>query len=280
VHHPKKSTWRLARRVPCATVAAAAMLGAPAQAQTDYYNTDAGRPVRIEDAYATERYAFELQLSPARLVREAGGNYQWESEIALGYGILPRTHIEIEVPFTTMEVPDGSRAGVPGVALSALYSFNAETTSMPALAVAAGAVLPVGEFAPDAVFPSASVLLTRTFTGVRVHANAQYTLGDAEDAGGNAELSRWLAGIAIDRAIPLKSVLLMADAFAEQPLDSNADVAWSVGAGLRAQRTPNLSIDAGLGKRMTGPLQEWYATAGASFVFSIRALMPGGRNDE
>jgi hypothetical protein len=33
-------------------------------AQTDYYNTDAGRPITVEDAYATERYAFELQLAP------------------------------------------------------------------------------------------------------------------------------------------------------------------------------------------------------------------------
>ncbi|MBA2669021.1 MAG: hypothetical protein H0U67_01455, partial [Gemmatimonadetes bacterium] len=33
--------------------------GAPLAAQTDYYNTDAGRPVRIEDAHPVERYAFE-----------------------------------------------------------------------------------------------------------------------------------------------------------------------------------------------------------------------------
>lgn len=35
-------------------------------AQTDYYNTDAGRPVQVEDAYATERYAFEMKLAPVR----------------------------------------------------------------------------------------------------------------------------------------------------------------------------------------------------------------------
>lgn len=31
-----------------------------AAAQTDYYNTDAGRPVHIEDAYPVERHAFEI----------------------------------------------------------------------------------------------------------------------------------------------------------------------------------------------------------------------------
>lgn len=256
------------------------MLAQSAESQTDYYNTDAGRPMRIEDAYPTERYAFELQLMPVRLARESGGTYQWESEVALGYGVLQRTHIELEVPFTTMEVPDGNRAGVPGVQLSVLHNLNAETTGLPAFAVAASAVLPVGEFAPDAAFPSASVLMTRTFTSIRVHANAQYTFGRADDATGNGELSRWLAGVAMDRAMPLESVLFTGEVFAEQPLDSGAKLAWTVGAGLRAQRSPSLSIDAGLGRRLTGERREWYATAGASFVFAIRSLMPGGRDDE
>src|SRR5215213_2714705 len=53
-----------------AAVLAVLVRGAPAGAQTDYYNTDEGRPVRVEDAYPTERYAFELQLAPVRLERE------------------------------------------------------------------------------------------------------------------------------------------------------------------------------------------------------------------
>jgi len=37
-----------------------------ARGQTDYYNLDTNRPVLIEDAYPTERFAFELQLAPVR----------------------------------------------------------------------------------------------------------------------------------------------------------------------------------------------------------------------
>ena len=122
--------------------------------------------------------------------------------------------------------------------------------------------------------------MTRTFPGIRIHANAQYTLGAADDAGANRELSRWLGGIAIDRALPLRSLLFMAEVFAEQPLDSRADLAWTVGAGLRAQRTPRVSLDIGAGRRLTGDAPEWYATAGAAFMFSIPALMPGGNNDD
>ena len=54
-------------------VALAAMLplaSMRADAQTDYYNTDAGRPVTVEDAFPVERYAFELQAAPLRLERQ------------------------------------------------------------------------------------------------------------------------------------------------------------------------------------------------------------------
>ena len=56
----------------------------PLHGQTDYYNTDAGRPILIEDAYPVERYAFELQLAPVRLERERGGlcNWGFEPELA------------------------------------------------------------------------------------------------------------------------------------------------------------------------------------------------------
>ena len=44
---------------------------AVAGAQTDYYNTDRGRPVEIEDAYPTERYAFELSVQVATAIKRA-----------------------------------------------------------------------------------------------------------------------------------------------------------------------------------------------------------------
>jgi hypothetical protein len=78
-----RSTW-LARLsgllLALAPAPAALAFAPPAQAQTDYYNTDAGRPLRIEDAYTTERYAFELQLAPMRIDRTRGGEYSWSME--------------------------------------------------------------------------------------------------------------------------------------------------------------------------------------------------------
>src|SRR5919109_166308 len=92
--------WRrfAAVRVAVGAAVAASLLTHPAVAQTDYYNTDAGRPIRIEDAYPVERRAFEIQAAPLRLERARGGLYHWGIEPELAFGILPRTQIEVGFP--------------------------------------------------------------------------------------------------------------------------------------------------------------------------------------
>jgi len=87
-----------------------------ADAQTDYYNTDRDRPVRIEDAFVTERYAFELKMAPVRLERSIGGSYRWGVEPELAYGILPRTQWEIGLPLTHLDAVGLRRqSGVAGL---------------------------------------------------------------------------------------------------------------------------------------------------------------------
>ena len=81
-----------------ATILAALLSGtgaAPLPAQTDYYNTDAGRPLQIEDAHPVERRAFEIQAAPLRFERSGSGAYRWEIEPEVAYGIFPRTHVEL-----------------------------------------------------------------------------------------------------------------------------------------------------------------------------------------
>jgi hypothetical protein len=268
-----------ARRRLIAATALAAIAHAPrAQAQTDYYNTDAGRPVRIEDAYPTERYAFELQLAPLRAERSGGGAYAWGIEPEIAYGILPRTHIEFGVPLMAIDAPGmPGRTGAAGIELSMLHNLNTETAGLPALGIAAHALLPAGAFGPERVIPSVTALVTRTFARVRVHVNGQYTIADAGDAGDALELSQWLAGVALDRTMPLRSMLVTAEAYAEEPFHEGEPIAWTIGAGVRAQRSPRLAVDAGVGRRVTGPDTGWYVTAGAAYAFAIRALMPGDR---
>ena len=261
-----------------------------ADAQTDYYNTDRGRPVQIEDAYPTERYAFELKLAPVRLERARAGVYSWQAEPEIAYGVLPRTQIEVGVPIVYADAGSEHRAGLAGLDLSALYNLNAETTTLPALGVRADLLVPVGNLAPDRTYGSFTGLATRTFPTLRIHANAQYTLGaapglaSASSVGGAsvvvdenaAELSRWLAGVAVDKTLPLHSVLFSAEAYARQPIVSAQDVEYVVGTGVRYQWNTLLALDAGVGRRLNGENRAWYLTFGTAYAFGMASLMPGG----
>lgn len=245
-------------------------------AQTDYYNTDAGRPVRIEDAYPTERYAFELQLAPLRLEREAGGVYSWSVEPEVAYGILPQTHVEVGFPLLLRDPGEGGEEfGLAGIEVSALHNLNVETRTLPAFAVAAEVLLPVGEFHSGEVIPSVKGIATRTFDLFRVHLNAQYSFASSLPAGAaHEESSRWMAGVAVDKTFPLRSLLLIADLYAHEPLSEDGELAWNAGAGVRYQWSPRLALDAGLGKGLAGDDRGWFLTLGSAYAFGVRSLIP------
>ncbi len=251
------------------------------EAQTDYYNTDTSRPVQIEDAYATERYAFELKIPSIHLERINGGAYAWSADPEIGYGIAPRTNVEIGLPVLYRE--SGGRktsSGVAGLELSLFHNLNMETQSLPAFGLRADMILPVGSFGPDKAYTSAKGIITRTFSWARVHVNGQYTFGSSTDAaamrggGGAAEISRWLTGIALDKTFPLKSTLIVADLYARQSIDEREERDFNAETGIRYQVSPSFLIDGGLGRRLNGPEQGWSATFGATYAFALRSLFP------
>lgn len=262
-----------------AALAVLAALARPLAAQTDYYNTDRGRPVRVEDASPVERHAWELQLAPLRLERAGGGAYTWELEPELAYGILPRTHVELGFPVAWVDAAgDGGSAGLAGIEVAALHQLNVETRTLPALAVAGEVLLPVGALAPERAYASVKGIATRTLTWARFHANAQYTFGADADGGEDAgEASRWMAGVAVDRAFPLRSLLAIADVFAERPLDPDGALGWTAETGLRYQTSPQFNVDLGVGRRFAGGGQGWFLTLGASHAFAVRSLVPSGK---
>lgn len=249
-------------------------LAVPATAQTDYYNTDKGRPVRVEDAYSVERHAFELQLAPLRLEREAGGVYHWEVAPEFAWGLLPRTQLEVAFPLAHVDAgAAGKESGLAGIEIAVLHNLNNETRTLPAFAVAADLLLPVGGLGPDRAYPTLKGIATRTFSAARFHANAEYTFGpNAAEVG---EASRWIAGIAVDRTFPIRSLLVTADLFAEQALDSDESLAWTAEAGLRYQTSPQFNVDVGIGRRFAGDEQGWTFTVGLAHAFALRTLLAG-----
>ncbi len=248
-------------------------------AQTDYYNTDRGRPIQVEDAYATERYAFELKLAPVRLERESGGVYNWSVEPEVAYGILPRTHVELGLPLVHHDGGAERQSGLAGLELSLMHNLNAETEGVPALGVRLDLLAPVGNLAPSRAYTSITAMATRTFPWARFHANAQYTAGSSPDAAsagdaGAAELSRWLVGGAVDRTFPLRSTLVSAELFAREPLVAGGDIALTVGIGARHQFTTAVAVDAGVGRRLNGEAPGWYVTFGSAYAFGLPFLFP------
>lgn len=252
-----------------------------AHAQTDFYNTDRGRPVQIEDAYVTERYAFELKVAPLRLERTRGGTYNWGLEPEIALGVLPRTQIEVGLPLAFIEQGGQRRSGIAGVDVSAMYNFNVETEGLPALAIRGDVLAPVGNLAPNSAYSSVTGMATRTYPWARFHVNGQYTFGatptSAVAGPGAIEVSRWLAGAAVDKAFPLSSTLITAELYGRKPLVSSEDVEFTVGAGTRFQLSPTLALDGGFGRRLNGAEQGWYVTFGSAYAFSVRSLFPGGR---
>ena len=223
-----------------------------AGAQTDYYNTGSGRPLRVEDALPLEYRGIELSLAPLRFARSDSRVRHWSASPQLAVGILPRTELHVAFPLEFVDTDEPSPVGLAGVEVSTLYALNAETSSIPALALGGDVVVPAGPLGADATYASFKAIATRTFRWARVHANASFTLGPtmragdlAESESGLPDVSRWWAGLAIDKTFPLRSLLISAETFADRSVVDGADVSWNAAAGVRYQLTPRWAIDGG-----------------------------------
>lgn len=250
-----------------------------AGAQTwTYSNTDAGRPVRVEDASALPRYVLDAYLAPALLVNGDAGNTQWSLRPGLTYGLVPRTQIELSVPLGSGMRDDG--IGVAGVQLAAQYGLNIETRTLPAVAFEAGMLAPIGAAGVANAHPSLKALVTRTHDWGRIHFNAETMFGDepidSVRSGANvASLSRWTTGAAVDRSFARKAILATVEIVARQPLDSAQTVEWQLGAGLRYQLTPTILLEAGASGAVSGAARPLLVSAGLSRTMAINALLPG-----
>lgn len=272
---PRTPASRRSLVVRAARAAVVATLMAPAAAagQHDYYNTDTGRPLQTRDAIAVEYRGFELLPASVRMERTSGGVYSWNAEPELAYGLFPRTQVGIGVPLMMLETAGGggARFGVGGVHLSALYQLNVESPTLPAFAVAAAALLPAGEFAPNDAYATLTGIATRTFPWGRLHLNGAHTLGPDPEAGSgwHADISRWSAGISADRAFALRAFLTGVELVADQPLHDAASVRWTIGTGVRYQLDVYWVLDAGLAHRFSGDPGSWQFTLGAARTFGI-----------
>jgi len=105
-------------------------------------------------------------------------------------------------------------------------------------------------------------------------AASQLAMASSEvDPGG----SRLLFGAAVDRTLPLRSLLVVADVFAEDYRGLDRPIDWTVEAGLRRQLALRTVLEASVGTRFTGPSPAWFVSLGVATSRAARMLIPETR---
>lgn len=259
------------RRWICAAVVAAPSV---VPAQITYSGTSPRRPITLEDALPIARYALDAYLASASWQRTAGTT-SWSVEPGLSYGLAPRTEVEVRIPVASSSVAGATRAGVAGLNGSFLYALNVETRGLPAFAIRAGVLVPVGDVGPERGHETLRGIATRTFSWGRLHFNHEYTFG--QETGPRAdllELSRWTTGLGADRAFPGRGLLVAAEAVARRPIVNATESVWAVRAGLRAQLTGSTTLDLSGGRTLGGD-EAWRVSLGLGYARAVRHLIPG-----
>jgi hypothetical protein len=162
------------RSVVRSALVLALLAGGRLSAQGGYYNTDAGHPLRVEDAVPTERFALELHLPVAQMDHLDAGVTRWRFEPALAYGLLPQTELEIRSTFLYREAGAVPRGGLSGISVVLMRALNVERLGRPALGLSAAVFVPAGAARNGGVTYSLKALMTKTGRLGRVHLNAAY----------------------------------------------------------------------------------------------------------
>jgi hypothetical protein len=140
----------------------------------EYYNLDAGRPTRVEDATPTPRQELDIQMPSLRFDRLADGPKVWRTDSKLSYGVAALTEIELRVPLLLIDPPDvrmPRTIGVGGLGIGATRALTIETGALPAFALAGEWVAPVGSLSARTGSFGAKLLATKTFSLARVNLN-------------------------------------------------------------------------------------------------------------
>ena len=274
------------RDVPRPFIAALAILvigslsGGPIAAQIDYRNLDEGRPVRTEDAYPVERYAFELVL-PYEYENERGPGRSHLVAPELAFGILANTMVGLKLPFAALDGGFGvdTQWGFGGPRIFALYNFNTEGRLLPAFALRADASLPVGNLAGDQARGAFTAIATRSWGRTRAHLNATAGFGPEPVAPDDLPVHSspaWSTSAAIDHTFLRRSVVVIGEiALGEAAGVSDTEV--SVALGGRMQLTPTFVLDAGIERRLTNRAgTDIGLTIGLTHAFALAGLMPAG----
>lgn len=234
----------------------------------DHKNLDAGRPVRVEDAYAIADGEIALEAA-AGFTLEREGPDRGVFPVEALYGAYPNLQLAVGTTLSTSprEIDGRPRSG--DLQASALYNFNQETLVLPALALRLGLEIPTG-IGSRGVGVEVKGIVTKSIERLAVHLNAGYQFLTATRRDERAGVYALALGASYPLGAPwLTRLLLVGDVFAEQaPRRGEAPIVGTE-IGLRYQLTPRLVWDVGVGTEFAGPRRrsDLFMTTGVSIGF-------------
>jgi hypothetical protein len=245
-------------------------------ASAQYRNLDAGRPSRIEDAEPTPRFALDIDLGPFQVERLSGGTMRYRAEPRLAFGVLPMTDIELRAPLVQVSPPSTSgstsAAGLAGVSVGVMRALTIETTSVPAMAVAAEMSLPVGGLAPTRGSYLAKALLTKTTGLARIHLNAgfgTYALYTAPPRSGESPGCTALVIIAPGDTACTTGLPIVIDA----PCSANPRAPGRLDEALRRCMPPANQSIAPAAPSLPSGGNRWFAGAAVDHAFALQSVL-------
>lgn len=234
----------------------------------DHDNLDKNRPLQLEDAYPIAKGEIALE-GGGRFLDRRQGRTRFVFQPQILYGAFYNTQLELGGDLLTepTTVEGAEKSG--DLRVGALYNFNTETLSLPALAVKLDLEFPTG-VRSRGVDGTLAGILTRSFGRWRTHLNAEYTVvGSARGTERNG-LYRLAAGVSYPLGYPMRfRETLIADVFTRQSDLSGRRSPTGVEVGLRHQFSSRIVLDGGLGTEFAGPSDRSavFGTIGVSFGF-------------
>ena len=209
-------------------------------AQTDHFNLEEGLPTSVEDAYPTGFRNREFQIGP-QYDRADGGEDRILLNPRLEIGLLRNTQLAVTVPVL---LGSADKTGSGDIRVDALYNFNTEGLTLPALALAARADVPTGadRRGVDAEF---TFVATRSISNWldRLHLNVIYMR--AGDPGPTERRDRYAVILGYSGRLG-PDMILVGDVLREQEREEGVE-SNIVELGVRRQITPLLILALGVG---------------------------------
>jgi hypothetical protein len=234
----------------------------------DHDNLDKNRPVQLEDAYPIAKGEIALE-GGGRFIDRRQGKTRFVFQPQILYGAFYNAQLEIGGDLLTepTTVEGAEKSG--DLRVGALYNFNTETLTVPALAVKLDLELPTG-VRSRGVDGTLAGILTRSFGRWRTHLNAAYTVVGSVQGRERNGFYRFVAGVSYPLGYPARfRQTLIADVFTRQSELSGQRNPTGLEVGLRHQFSSRIVLDGGMGTEFAGPSDRTtaFGTVGVSIGF-------------